>query len=235
MAVFLIFAVPVFFGIVQFSAYRRDYIGMTALGHFFRGIGIFVPAVIIYFIVRPTNGPAFVFGELLIHNILFGHVFMFVLGTAGFALLYRFSDEKINSYPVSGPYVIFSFFSGFYSLYGLLAAVLYFPRYRWDTLFLEPFLVIGIILSITVLFQRGFQSYGAKRWIFFGAGLVVVFLASLVETFISARYLIAGAAVSAAVIIGSVFCFIVFGEYTASVSGRAGSGGRPGGPAHSSE
>lgn len=212
MAVFLIFAVPLVYGILLLRVYPNDYLGIISFGHLLRGIGIFVPAIIIHFIIRPSSPPAYVLDDLILHNIFFGHVQLFVLAALGFALIYRFSEEKLTSYRVSMPFVVFSYFSGFYLLYGLLTAVLYYPRYRWNILFLEPALVIGLVLSVTVLFQKGILSYGYRRWLLFCAGIVPAFIVGLAEALMTMRYTLAGSLVTAGLLLGAGACFMVFGE-----------------------
>jgi hypothetical protein len=212
MAVFLIFAVPLVFGILLLRAYPNDYLGIISFGHLLRGVGIFVPAIILHFIIRPASPPAFTLNELIVHNIFFGHVQLFVLAVLGFALIYRFSEEKLSGYRVSMPFVIFSYFSGFYLLYGLLTAVIHFPRYRWNILFLEPALLVSLVLSATLLFQKGTLSYGYSRWLLFGASLVPAFLVGLAEALLTMRYTLAGSLVTAGLLLGSLGCFFAFGE-----------------------
>ena len=212
MAVFLIFALPLVFGIILLRTYPNDYLGIISFGHLLRGVGIFVPAVILHFLIRPSTQLAFTLDELIVHNIFFGHVQLFVLAVLGFAAVYRFSEEKLSSYRVSMPFVIFSYFSGFYLLYGLLTAVLHFSRYRWNILYLEPVLVVSLVLSVTVLFQKGLLSYGCRRWLLLGAALVPAFLVGLAESLVTMRYTLAASGVAAGLLLCSAGCFLVFGE-----------------------
>ena len=212
MAVFLIFAVPLVYGIILLRTYPNDYMGIISFGHLLRGAGIFVPAIALHLIISPSAPSNFTLNKLILHNTFFGHFQLFLLAVIGFALIYRFSEEKLSSYRVSMPFVVFSYFTGFYLLYGLLTAVLDFPRYRWNILFLEPALVVTLVLSATVLFQKGILSYGYKRWILFSAALIPAFLVGLAEALLTMRYTLAGSAVTAGLLLGALGCFFVFGE-----------------------
>ena len=73
-------------------------------------------------------------------------------------------------------------------------------------------LVVSLILSVTVLFQKGILSYGYRRWLLLGASLVPAFLVGLAESLVTMRYTLAASGVTAGLLLTAVGCFFVFGE-----------------------
>jgi hypothetical protein len=176
MALFLLFAVPLFFFFIALLLWEADPVSRTAfiVSTFLKGALVFFPGFLVMLIARRIFG--FAYGGFLLYLSFFlrDHLVPLLLASAGFLLWQRKLDFPATEEGIF--LAVFSFFSGFFALVDIADAL---ARWgSWDAygLFLLPVLRIAAILLVSLAAQRFFRWEGNDGLAFCG---VVALLAAL--------------------------------------------------------
>lgn len=144
MVVFSLGAVPITALLVSVLLKRDQWFDHDLWGNFRRGILVFVPAAVLYFII-PAGVPPFLNpGALFLFYWLHDYVLFHGIAMIAFLLFFGFSGD-------GDEISVFLFFAGFYTLAGVVDTIDYFGSYNLYVLFLLPVLRIGLLFATTLL------------------------------------------------------------------------------------
>jgi hypothetical protein len=152
MVIFSLGAVPITALLVSILLKRDQWFDHDLWGSFRRGILVFVPAAVLYFII-PTGVPPYLKpGALFLFYWLHDYLLFQGIAIIVFLLFFGFSGD-------GDEISVFLFFAGFYTLAGVVDTIDYFGSYNLYVLFLLPVLRIGLLFATTLLLKLMLDAF----------------------------------------------------------------------------
>jgi hypothetical protein len=140
---------------------------------FGKGLLAFFPVyAVILLIRRIISAP---FDSVLLYFDILLTDFLFPLIFAGLLFL-LFSCRQMNDSKQNHAFIMAAFLAGFYTLYGIAELLQLGGIYDAYVLFFRPTLWIGIILFLPICIQEILSEYGARKLIYLGLSLLLLFL-----------------------------------------------------------
>ena len=176
MVIFLLTAVPLFYLIMD--SLITNFHGKIEDSYkpFVYGLICFVFAAVIYNIIRLLAVfPSYSTGGIYIYYLLHDGIIQYLLGAAGYLLVFGFGDFESNHHAVNR---LFSFMCGYYCLWSVNDVIINYGWYNPYLLIVLPSLRLGIIAAFSFVFSEALRHDGVKKAALLAGALAVPFIAA---------------------------------------------------------
>jgi hypothetical protein len=166
MVIFLLTAVPVFY--LSMDGLIFDLHGSIDDSYkpFAYGLISFCAGVILYNILRLAlfGSPVFTASGLYIYHLLHDSLIQYLLGAAGYILVFGLSDFESSHHAVNR---LFAFMCGYYCFWSINDLVINYGWYNNHLLLMIPFQRIGLIAAFSYLFSEALEHEGSWKVFFY--------------------------------------------------------------------
>ncbi len=187
MVFFLLISAFLFFLAVISLFKPTELFNSSLWNSFLKGMLTFALLMIIYAFLRNSIPVSFTPGRLFLFVFFHDHAFVAILSIGGFFLLNgRNVVRDVRSWEF---FRVFAFFSGVYSLSGIVDIILYFGEFDAYRLFLIPCMRLILVSALSLVFYKAIDETGLLRIAYSVGCLAVPVATSLISFFYMSNYL----------------------------------------------